>query len=600
MRIDDIIRLGEERMTLMQHLKIKHKLFVFILAGVIASSGLAWLFVQQSHKLYEQIIYREASDKFYLFSERMEEKLREIDKLSLSIFSDPEVQADLKTMKISPATYEAFEAANKLKRKLLTYHQSDFSVSSITILDATGNLLSAGVNAASINDGNKERFQNLGHVWGGASVWVGGEEQQETFYAVRDIREIAELSLERLGTLMIGVEAPKVVYASSQRHGNYDSELMITSGDRLLFTSNHDLPLPVARRGDSNVVSLNGKSYLAAQFTLAYTGWTFIHFISYDAVFSHVNMMKNVLLGLYVLLAVVLLWLGMRFSLSMTRPLEALTQRISLVEKGNFEIGEPFYPVNRDELSILNRNFDKMTERLDALIKENYVKQIQLKEAEYEALKAKVNPHFLYNTLDSIHWMAKGYGHGDLARMVKALGDMLRSTIRQKEFVTLREELAHLRNYVTIQQFRFEERLSYQMDIPEELLSLHLPWLILQPVVENCMKYGVDAATGRCEITLTAELEADRLALIIQDKGPGMANPLDRDESAADEPVSDSTGIGLSNIHDRIQLWFGDTYGIRIEQGRQRGAVIRIEVPILPNPPGTKVKGNRRNSDERL
>lgn len=169
-------------------------------------------------------------------------------------------------------------------------------------------------------------------------------------YTVRDIREIADLSLERLGTLMIGVEAPKVVYASGQRHGNYDSEMMITSGDRLLFTSNRDLPLHVVRRGDSNVVTLNGKSYLAVQFTLAYTGWTFVHFISYDAVFSHVNTMKNLLLGLYVLLAIALLWVGMRFSLSMTRPLEALTQRISLVEKGNFQIGEPFYPVNRKGL----------------------------------------------------------------------------------------------------------------------------------------------------------------------------------------------------------------------------------------------------------
>ncbi|WP_173217231.1 sensor histidine kinase [Paenibacillus alba] len=586
-------------MMMMKHLKIKHKLFIFILAGVLASSGLAWLFVQQSHKLYEQIIYREASDKFYLYSERMEEKLREIDKLSLTIFSDPEVQADLKTMKTSPSSYEVFDAANKLKRKLLTYHQSDFSVSSITILDSSGNLLSAGVNAASINEGNKERYRRIANERGGASVWVGGEEREETFYSVRDIREIAELSLERLGTLMIGVEAPKVVYASSKKHGDYDSELMIASGDRLLFTSNRDLPLPVVHKGDSNVVTLNGKSYLAAQFTLAYTGWTFVHFISYDSVFSHVNTMKNVLLGLYVLLAVALFWVGMRFSLSMTRPLEALTQRISLVEKGNFEIGEPLYPVYRDEFNILNRNFDKMTARLDALIKENYVKQIQLKEAEYEALKAKVNPHFLYNTLDSIHWMAKGYGHSDLARMVKALGDMLRSTIRQKEFVTLREELAQLQNYITIQQFRFEERLIYAADIPEELLNLHLPWLILQPVVENCMKYGVDAQTGQCEISLKAEAIADRLVILVQDKGPGIPATLEQVESSVD-PLSGSTGIGLSNIHDRIQLWFGDVYGIRIEQGTQQGAIIRIEVPLLLNPPGTKAKERRRNSHAHL
>ncbi|NQX62383.1 sensor histidine kinase [Paenibacillus qinlingensis] len=571
----------------MKNWKIKHKLFIFILGGVLASSGLAWIFVQQSHKLYEQIIYREATDKFYLFSERMEEKLREIDKLSISILSDPDVQADLKKMKMSPSTYEGFDAANKLKRKLLTYHQTDFSVSSITILDLSGNLLSTGINAASINDRNKDRYRQLANEQGGASVWVGGEEEEETFYTVRDIREIADLNLERLGTLMIGIQASKVMYASSERHGNYDSMLMVASGDKVLFTSNRDLPLPAARMNGSSIVEIDGKNYLSAQFTLTYTGWTFIHFIPYDAVFSHVKMMKNWLLGLYVFLAIVLLWLGMRFSLSMTRPLEALTQRISLVEKGNFALSEPLNIVKRDEFSILNRNFDKMTERLDVLIKENYVKQIQLKEAEYEALKSKVNPHFLYNTLDSIHWMAKGFGHTDMARMVKALGDMLRNAIRQKEFVTLREELAHLHNYIMIQQIRFEERLVYCTDIADNALDLHLPWMIVQPIVENCLKYGVDAETGRCEISLTVKIQEDRLVLTVQDKGPGIHTQLDKGISDTG-PDSDRTGIGLSNINERIQLWFGEAYGIAIERGHVQGAVIRVVLPILPKMPREK------------
>lgn len=166
----------------MRNLKIKHKLFIFISLGALLTSLLGWLFVQQSQTLYEQLIYRETVDKFHLFSQRIEEKFKEIDKLSLSVMADSDVQRYLKVIKTEPDTYEAFDAANKLKQKLLTFHLYDYSVSSIVIIDRNSNSHSVGVNVDRMNYANMDEIRELAYAQEGASIWVGGRLQEDAFF----------------------------------------------------------------------------------------------------------------------------------------------------------------------------------------------------------------------------------------------------------------------------------------------------------------------------------------------------------------------------------------------------------------------------------
>ncbi|NHN32459.1 sensor histidine kinase [Paenibacillus agricola] len=573
----------------MRNLKIKHKLFIFISLGAFVTSLLGWLFVQQSQTLYEQLIYRETVGKFYLFSQKIEEKFKEIDKLSLSVMSDSDVQNYLRVIKTIPDTYEAFDAANKLKQKLLTYHLYDYSVSSIVIIDRNTNPHSVGVNVDRMNYANMDEIRQLAYEHEGASVWMGGKLQEDAFFSVRDIREVADLKLESLGTLIIRIQADKVMYALPKESQDYDSSLVIVSGDDIIYpaqSSFHIKDLTIDKSKGYSVITIDNSSYLAAQFILTYTGWTIIHLIPYGLIFQNVIMMKAALLSLYAVILLLLLWSGLRFSRSITQPLETLTQKMVNVEKGQFLIDKAGFPSSRDEIGLLNRNFDKMTEKLDKLINENYTKQIMLKEAEYETLKAKVNPHFLYNTLESINWLAKINGQTEISGMVKALGDMMRVAVSQKEFVTLEEEIANLKNYIHIQQFRFEERLVCHMDIPEQLHPLYMPNIILQPIVENCIKYGIEAATERCVITVTAQkhLVLDRLILIVKDTGSGMDTQY-LDKLQQNEISAEGTGIGLHSINQRIQLLFGDSYGLEIEAGLEPGTLIRVSIPCLAELP---------------
>jgi len=576
----------------MKHLKIKHKLFIFILIGAFLTSFLGVLFVQLSQSLYNEIIYRETSEKFYLFSKRVEEELKAIDQLSLSIMSDPDVQQALLTIKHKIHTYEAYTAGIELKKKLDTYHSFDSAISSIEIVDWFDASYSVGQSVTITTAAERRKIQELAATREGAAFWVGGLVQPDLFYSIRQIKETSVLRLQPLGTLIIHTRPDKTVYSSANERFHYDSSLLIQAGDRFIYPPN------VAYRPsdfkpdpgkDYSFATIDGKRYLVARFTLDYTGWTFIHLVPYGSIFEHVRLMKMTLIGLYAVILIVVLWIGLKISRGITKPLERLTTKMSAVEKGQLD-SDRLEISDRDEIGKLSRNFDRMVERLNELIRDDYLKQIMLKEAEYETLKAKLNPHFLYNTLESINWLAKMKGQPQISDMVKALGDLLRNAVGEKEVVTVREEIANLHNYILIQKFRFEERLEFHVDVPEHLQDLYMPNFIVQPIVENAIKYGVESVQEACRITVSAVCSNQRLYLSVKDTGPGMDEDY-LDKLRANETKAKGTGIGLLSIDSRLRLLFGDSYGVRIRSERGEGTTIVFRTPLMKTPDVRGEKG---------
>ncbi|WP_165452225.1 sensor histidine kinase [Paenibacillus thalictri] len=570
----------------MRNLKIKHKLLIFVILGAFMTSFLGWLFVQLTQSLYDQLIYREATGKLHLFSQRIEERLLNIDKLSLSIMSDADVQKYLRTIKTSPETYESYSSSNELIKKLMSYHLSDYAIASITVLDTHNGSHGVGLNVNGLSASDMLNMRDKAAKYQGAGIWVGGTEPGDSFYSLRQIREIAETSMEPLGTLVIRTFADKIIKSSTDASDNYASTLLIESEGSVIYPPKNAIrvqDLHIHDEPNYSLITLHQAKYLAAHFNLNYTGWTFIYLVPYGTIFKDTMIMKVVLLALYAVVLVFILIIGLQFSRSITLPIEKLTKKMAIVEKGNFELDKLEFPENRDEIGQLSRNFDKMIDRLDTLIKENYLKQLMLKDAEYHMLKAKLNPHFLYNTLDSINWLARMNGQLQISGMVKALGNLLRSTVNDKEFITIKEEVANLYNYIYIQKFRFEERLIYRVDIPKHLQDLYIPCIILQPIVENCIKYAVEPAAEFCEIAIRAEERPDRLVIVVEDTGPGMDTDYLK-KLEINEISAEGTGIGLKSIHERLKILFGESYGIAIENGTASGTVIKISVPYMSTP----------------
>lgn len=566
-----------------KNLKIKHKIFVFLMLVAFITSSLAVMFFQITQSLYEELIYQQNAEKFHLISRQIEEKLTTIDKLSLTIMSDSAIQRYLTIMKTSKDTYSVYNMASELQKRLMSYQLFDYSISSIAILGMNNEYFGVGFNVKQVNTQEILTFKEEAAVREGASVWVGRNQGAASFISLREIREVNDTSMEPLGTLIIRTSADKLMQTYSYPRGDYNSTMLIVEDHNVIYPSEaqieyKELQLPSDKV--YSVITINHEKYLAAHFELAYTGWTFIHLVPYGSIFQGITMMKITLILIYALIILAFLFIGLQFSKSITSPIDVLTKKMRIVEKGDLNLSEQKTPINQDEIGQLSRNFDKMVERLDTLIRENYVNQIMLKDAEYNTLKSKLNPHFLYNTLDSINWLARMNGQQEISGMVKALGNLLRSTVNDKEFITIEEEIDNLYHYIFIQKFRFEERLVYRMEIPEHLRALYIPCIILQPVVENSIKYGVESGTDMCEIVVSAVEYGNNLVIQVKDTGPGMDKDyLEKLEHG--EVTAAGTGIGLKNIHDRLRNIFCEGYGIQIESEPGHGTLISIHLPKL-------------------
>ncbi len=222
--------------------------------------------------------------------------------------------------------------------------------------------------------------------------------------------------------------------------------------------------------------------------------------------------------------------------------------------------------------------------------------QKQLRKAEFELLQAQINPHFLYNTLDAIVWSAEAGNQKQVVKMVGSLSDFFRTSLNKgKEIVTIREELQHVRSYLEIQQIRYQDILTYEIDVPEELFENEIPKITIQPVVENALYHGIKQKRGGGNITVTGYGQEQDYFIQVKDNGIGM------DEERLAEVIAGLSNndteskkiYGLYNVNERIRLDYGDEYGLSITSSYGEGTTVTIRLPkksteIVKNP--TEIK----------
>jgi two-component system sensor histidine kinase YesM len=198
---------------------------------------------------------------------------------------------------------------------------------------------------------------------------------------------------------------------------------------------------------------------------------------------------------------------------------------------------------------------------------------------ELNALQAQINPHFLYNTLDSIIWMEERGRSAQAVIMVSALARLFRISIsRGRNIILVHEELEHVRNYLIIQQMRFKDKFIYTIECEEELRNLHTIKLIVQPIVENAINHAMDElADTRLDIKVRAYSEGEFLCFEVSDDGIGI--PFDKRKTLLTEAVG-ASGIGLKNVHERIVLTYGQPYGLSVESEEDEGTIVTIRLPL--------------------
>ncbi len=275
--------------------------------------------------------------------------------------------------------------------------------------------------------------------------------------------------------------------------------------------------------------------------------------------------------------SVLMLSYSVRVARRITAPIGALASKARRLGEGVFSVA----PVETDttELLTLDAGFNEMAARVNALMEKQKEDQQVLRRAELELLQAQINPHFLYNTLDSIAILAEMHRDEDVITMVTMLSVFFRNSLsRGKDIITLREEREHVESYLSIQQIRYSDILRYEIDIPEELLSRRVPKLILQPLVENALYHGVKYKRAMGRIVIDGRDAGEDMLLRVMDNGAGISEEQLK-ALRAGVYEDNHTGLGLVNVHKRIRLYCGEPYGLSFESAAGQGTTVSILLP---------------------
>lgn len=235
------------------------------------------------------------------------------------------------------------------------------------------------------------------------------------------------------------------------------------------------------------------------------------------------------------------------------------------------------------ELRIISSSFEHMAKTIQSLMERVHREEKELRKTELKALQAQINPHFLYNTLDSIQWMCEQGKTKDAAEMVRALARLFRISIsRGRELITLREELQHAENYLIIQSYRYRSQFSYTIDASDELMDCLCNKITIQPLIENAIYHGIDRMVDEGKIKITVKPAADAsddILITVSDNGIGMTKEQCGKILAKDR--SDSGGIGVKNVNDRLKIYFGEKYGLSIESELDVGTTVTVRIPKI-------------------
>ncbi|CAN7412788.1 sensor histidine kinase [Paenibacillus sp. LjRoot153] len=567
-----------------RHMKIKNKLSILITMIIAVSLAFTILIQQYVFSIYDGQIYDKSSRVLNLSSTAIETELKRLQQLSYRILAEEQVQEWLTSLKRNPSDYDRLIISQYLVDRLISYSGEEPYLFSIQITDAKGNEHEGG-NILRMDAERKRHILNVAAEGNGENRWIYPDSKDSALIATREIRSFhkTNFDLDYLGTLVIRINIEKLVRDIAPEEG----DVMIVSDEHVIFPSEPSfdwsrITKPMNAGKGYEIQKINGEEYFIAQIQSLNTGWTYLNITPFNQIFDRIIFIKEMVVFVFIAIFVVVILLGIRFSYSLTRPIDELMVRMKLAEKGNFEEANLFPPggqVAMNEIGLLQRSFRFMIERINTLIQENYANRLLIKETEFKALQSQINPHFLYNTLESINWMAKVNRQSKISEMVEALAYLLRHSVDLKEpIITLGEEIDIVRSYVTIQKIRFEERLVFRLDVPEELMSRPIPKLTLQPLMENAIHYALESTIEPCEISIRGWSTEDGIFLAVDDTGPGFPNGM-IERLRSGEVTTKGKGIGLLNIDDRIKLAFGDAYGIRVDESAEQGASIILSLP---------------------
>lgn len=341
------------------------------------------------------------------------------------------------------------------------------------------------------------------------------------------------------------------------------------------------IPKVLNAQGKSFVVDQDGERKLYTITTSDLTGWRVVSVTNVNDMIMDGKETKKFFLMMILISILLSLLIAIVISTKISRPIKQLELSMKQVETGNFDIKLDI--LYNHEVGRLSKSFNMMTRKIKELMQQVVEEQKALRKSEIKALQSQINPHFLYNTLDSIIWMAESNRNEEVIDMTSSLAKLFRISLNKgEETISIRGEIEHVKNYLLIQKMRYSNKLDFIMDVDPAIMSYETIKLILQPIVENAIYHGIKNKTGKGLIRILGKEVEGKILFQVIDNGVGMdSKQIKNIYSVEHRKHSKGNGVGVKNVHERLQIYYGQDFGVSFESEVNRGTTVSIWMPVV-------------------
>jgi two-component system, sensor histidine kinase YesM len=428
-------------------------------------------------------------------------------------------------------------------------------------------------------------FEKLNRLQGYESIWIESKptvfrsEKSNNPYQISVARTLRDGNLGIYGYVIVTIMETKINQIFENMKGNEEMMILDSSNNILSHRDHLKIGEPfqyseqLTKNNSSNIFKVSDKDYLIAEHDISFTGWKLVSLVPYKQAITQINSIFSKVFTVQIVSFTIFLILMASLLRTITKPLVHLGKIAEAVKRGNLAIRSRLR--GRDEVGKLAESFDHMLDRVNEMIHEITDTQERKRKAELDMLQAQINPHFLFNVLNSIRMKVLVKGDKESANMISSLSKLLRMTIdKNKEVISFREEVQIVQDYINIMNMRQKEQVKVEIAVHEEAYALQIPRFILQPIIENSIIHGLNQSAGT--IVLRTELRENQLVIIIEDNGQGMDNgSLDQLKRKLIQSIGTEnshkannkgfSSLGLSNVYERMFITFGGSFRMDIE-----------------------------------
>lgn len=591
------MKLSPRLLGFYRNLNIRSKLVLVLYIQILIPLILVGFF---SYKNSEEILKVKSTayfrDILSMIQLRLDDYINNITVISQDLLYEQKIYDALRNRSASEERLSKFEYVSVVESHLKMVVISRTEIRSICIVGNDGTNYYADDNSSNISSRENMPYEDIlkkARENNGKPFWyiVAENRKVRDIYLARLIND--RDSFEELGLLVIQVRKGFLDNVYQGLTGNLENIAILSDkNDMIASRDENDAyissdPMITGLTGEKDEIVDGKAGTFISYITLKNPSWKVVAYITLDELYKDAYVLRRNIIMLSIVSVILLSVLSAFIAVDFVNPINRLVKGMKMVQNGESNV---FVKDDRgDELGFLNKTFNEMSGEIHHLVNWVYREQLTRKEAELKALQSQINPHFLFNTLETINWMAQLNNVPEISNTVSDLSDLMEASIgRDDRLISVEQEFTYADKYISLVKKRFNDRIDLVKNVQDDVLEMKIPRLLIQPLIENAVYHGLERNRGRGVINLNAYKQNNIVYIEVIDNGSGMDKEdlenlnerLSMDNDAYFKKLGEkkNRSIGIENVNRRIKLFYGESYGLRMESelGRYTRAVVTI------------------------